>query len=247
MPAASNIKSGSRPLHVWTKKMAACLALIVAVGFWGKEAHGQLSQEQVAFNEAIVSSTYEEITDDPALYEFARAKGAAAFAKNCSRCHGSEGQGTPGIPALIDNDWVWGGDFESIYWTIRYGVRGKDMLTRASSMPEFTASGDLSGEEAGALAEFVLTLSQTPDFESPAGKNFVSQCAACHGPYGEGYKGYGAPALNDRVWLYGETIDDIRSQIMHAQHGMMPAWDEQLPPEVVKSLAVYVHSLGGGE
>jgi cytochrome c oxidase cbb3-type subunit 3 len=37
------------------------------------------------------------------------------------------------------------------------------------------------------------------------------------------------------------------AQIARPQQGVMPAWIGRLDPETLKILAVYVHSLGGGQ
>ena len=37
------------------------------------------------------------------------------------------------------------------------------------------------------------------------------------------------------------------AQIRQPRHGVMPAWIGRLPPETIKMLTVYVHSLGGGQ
>lgn len=66
------------------------------------------------------------------------------------------------------------------------------------------------------------------------------------GIVGEGFQPLGAPKLNDAIWLYGGELEDISAQIRAPKHGMMPGWEERLSPEVIKQLAVYVHSLGGG-
>ncbi|MEP0510040.1 MAG: cytochrome C oxidase Cbb3, partial [Aurantimonas coralicida] len=57
----------------------------------------------------------------------------------------------------------------------------------------------------------------------------------------------GAPALNDAIWLYGRDATAIATQISRPRHGVMPAWGERLGDTAIKELAVYVHSLGGGE
>jgi cytochrome c oxidase cbb3-type subunit 3 len=57
----------------------------------------------------------------------------------------------------------------------------------------------------------------------------------------------GAPNLTDTDWLYGSTRAEIRNQIWNGHGGVMPTWSDRLTPEEIKSLAVYVHSLGGGE
>jgi cytochrome c oxidase cbb3-type subunit 3 len=57
----------------------------------------------------------------------------------------------------------------------------------------------------------------------------------------------GAPSLVDKIWLYGSSKEAIVTSIRTGRGGMMPAWDGRLDPVTIKSLAVYVHSLGGGK
>ncbi len=48
------------------------------------------------------------------------AEGAAVFAENCAACHGDEGKGdrTQGAPNLTDAIWLYGGDAESLTYTV---------------------------------------------------------------------------------------------------------------------------------
>ncbi|MFW9606145.1 MAG: cbb3-type cytochrome c oxidase N-terminal domain-containing protein, partial [Pseudomonas sp.] len=55
---------------------------------------------------------------DVAKDEQALKMGARLFASNCSVCHGSDAKGTIGFPNLADNDWLWGGQPETIKTTI---------------------------------------------------------------------------------------------------------------------------------
>jgi cytochrome c oxidase cbb3-type subunit 3 len=57
----------------------------------------------------------------------------------------------------------------------------------------------------------------------------------------------GAPDLTDAIWLYGNSRQAIVESIRTGRGGMMPAWTGRLDPVTLKSLAVYVHSLGGGK
>jgi cytochrome c oxidase cbb3-type subunit 3 len=57
----------------------------------------------------------------------------------------------------------------------------------------------------------------------------------------------GAPNLADAIWLTGEGEQAVINQMKAPKHGVMPAWLPRLGDETVKQLAVFVHSLGGGE
>jgi cytochrome c oxidase cbb3-type subunit 3 len=57
----------------------------------------------------------------------------------------------------------------------------------------------------------------------------------------------GAPNLTDAVWLYGGSPEQVIATITNGRKGVMPIWEGRLDPVTIKSLAVYVHSLGGGK
>ncbi len=76
---------------------------------------------------------------------------------------------------------------------------------------------------------------------------FRDNCAVCHGNNAEGNRQLGAPNLRDSIWLYGGDREALARTVRDARYGVMPAWQRQLDPVTIKMLAVYVHSLGGGE
>ena len=43
------------------------------------------------------------------------------------------------------------------------------------------------------------------------------------------------------------TSKDLIYTITNARNSVMPAWGVRLDPVTIKSLALYVHSLGGGQ
>ena len=47
--------------------------------------------------------------------------------------------------------------------------------------------------------------------------------------------------------MYGDREADIEATIYNARNSHMPAWDDRLDDATIKAIAVYVHSLGGGE
>lgn len=193
-----------------------------------------------------------DILANPELQSFAVAGGRIAFANTCAGCHGAGGQGAPGgFPALVDDDWLWGGTPEDILHTIRHGIRApEDAETRNSLMPRFVADGMLTAPQANDVAEHVLSLTSRETDTAAATRGatiFAENCASCHGARGEGGREVGAPRLNDQVWLYGGDKASILRAVSQGRGGMMPAWGQRLDPAVVKMLTVYIHSLGGTE
>jgi len=210
----------------------------------------QLKDARAAKEHELDHATLEQIQANPDLLQFALAEGKAAFGDNCAPCHGSGAQGGHGYPNLNDDVWLWGGKLEDIQHTITVGVRSTAPDTRQSQMPSFGRDNILKPEQIDDLTEYVVHLSgRAADAKAVARatKLFADNCAACHGPAGKGNRQFGAPNLTDNEWLYGPTREDIHDQIWYGRGGVMPTWGGRLSPETIKSLAVYVHSLGGGE
>jgi cytochrome c oxidase cbb3-type subunit 3 len=216
--------------------------------------HRQLKEDQkeiTALRERYVAQLHDaslqEIVKDPELYNYAIAAGAAMFKDNCATCHGSGGEGAPGYPNLNDDEWVWGGSLEAIYTTLKHGVRSGHGEARDSQMPEFSAM--LNREQILQVANYVQSLSDAKAGKAtPEGAQlFQENCAACHQPDGHGSREVGAPNLTDAIWLYGSGVQAIANQITHPRHGKMPDWSTRLDDDTLRELAVYVHSLGGGE
>lgn len=203
---------------------------------------------QKVYLDKIASTPVAEIVKDNELAQFAMNGGAAAFKVNCSPCHGSGAEGGPGFPNLNDNDWLWGGSVDAIYATIAHGIRSEDADTRISEMPAFAEM--LKPEEIKQVAAYVWSLTNTPRdpaMVAPGKQLFTDNCASCHGEDAKGLRDFGAPNLADAIWLKGEGEDAIIRQVSAPKHGVMPAWSARLGDATIKQLAVYVHSLGGGE
>ncbi|MFP3920114.1 MAG: cytochrome-c oxidase, cbb3-type subunit III [Dichotomicrobium sp.] len=205
---------------------------------------------QGEFTQAIETSSLSAIRSDPELLRFAMAGGEADFGDNCAPCHGSGAQGGPGYPNLNDDSWLWGGSLEAIHQTIQYGIRSEHPDTRASQMPRFGLDGMLDDNQIADAAAYVRSLSGLEHEEEAAargGEIYAQQCAHCHGEDGKGMTDLGAPNLTDAIWLYGSSRDAIMTSIRTGRGGVMPAFTDRLDDTSIKQLAVYVHTLGGGQ
>ena len=177
----------------------------------------------------------EEVAQDPQALKM----GGRLFASNCSVCHGSDAKGAYGFPNLTDDDWLYGGDPETIKTTIMGG--------RQAVMPGWK---DVIGEEGiRHVAGYVRSLSgrDVPegieaDLEQGQ-KIFAANCVVCHGPDAKGIQAMGAPNLTDNVWLYGSSFAQIQQTLRHGRNGRMPAQEEILGNDKVHLLAAYVYSL----
>ncbi len=219
---------------------AAVLADVAAT----KAARATLGQSTLAV------ADLGEIAADPALLPLALATGKAAFGDNCAACHGTAATGRTGYPNLQDDDWLWGGSLAAIAETIRVGIRSGHADTRAGEMPAFGRDGILRRDEVETVANYVLSLSGkafAPALSLETGAALFSRnCAACHGEQGRGNPEMGAPNLADAVWLYGSAPKDVIATIQGGRKGVMPTWEGRLDTATIKSLAIYVHGLGGG-
>ncbi len=224
-------------------------------GVLGYSTREQFGERMAAFDASradwssrIAAASLQEINDDPELLPIATAGGKVIFANNCAPCHGTGGTGRPGgFPALVDDEWIWGGTAGDIYTTIHHGVRNDDPDSRVSQMPAFGADGLLTAQQINAVADHVLALSgQGPDNAEGAAV-FAENCVACHGDLGKGEPAVGGPDLTDQIWLYGGSKAAIVSQITKPRLGVMPSWNQRLSDVEIKQVATYVHSLGGGQ
>lgn len=205
---------------------------------------------QAQYFDKIAATPLADIQKDPELMQFVLAGGAAVFGDNCGPCHGKGAQGGPGFPNLNDDDWLWGGTPDAIHATIMHGIRSGDPEARDMAMPRFGLDGILTPEQITDTAQYVLSLSGQATDEAAAQRGstlFAENCSACHGEDGKGNPELGAPNLTDAIWLYGGKLADVEKTIQTGRGGVMPFWTGRLDPVTIKMLAVYVHSLGGGQ
>jgi len=225
-------------------------------GTLGWSTRGAVAQE-ISDHEAknaqlvadLVAADLPALTPGEPLHRYAVARGGAVFRANCSQCHGSGAAGALGYPNLLDDDWLWGGDIAAIALTIDHGIRNDtDPDARWSQMPAF---GDiLNKQEIASVVAYVGSLSalaEDPALAQAGATLFSENCAACHGDDARGNRDMGAPNLTDAIWLYGGDPAGLTQTVSQARFGVMPAWGQRLSDVDVDAVAVYVHSLSGGE
>ncbi|SNY91938.1 cytochrome c oxidase cbb3-type subunit 3 [Cohaesibacter sp. ES.047] len=216
----------------------------------GIAAYNELVETRLEQASGLQSASVEEILGDENMRQFAVAQGAAAFGDNCAACHGTGAAGGEGYPNLLDDDWLWGGTIDAIHETLRVGIRSGHEDERFGNMTAFGRDEILSKEEIETLASYVQSLSgSAPEgADLDAGKVlFEENCVACHGEDAKGMQELGSPNLTDAIWLYGGDRETIIETITNGRAGVMPSWEARLDPLTIKSLAVYVHTRGGGQ
>ncbi|WP_143309368.1 cbb3-type cytochrome c oxidase N-terminal domain-containing protein [Chitinophaga vietnamensis] len=146
--------------------------------------------------------------------------------------------------------WKWGFYF-SICFAVVYLWRGYVSHSAPTQLEELAAAEE---KAAIAKAEYlknaankidennVKQLTDAADLEAGQ-KIFVSTCAPCHGPQGQGVVG---PNLTDDYWLHGSKINDIFKTIKYGvQDKGMKAWQEDFSPKQLAQLASFVKSIHG--
>ncbi len=223
-----------------------------------EEGVQQLQEMRAQYEEKIAAMTAEQILADPGMTQYTLASAKVLFGDNCSACHGSGGQGNPGYPVLVDDDWLYGGSLAKLQESLAYGRKGamtahKDILTPA---------------EVDALAKFVVDLSEGKATDQGWALFNDKGCTACHGPKGNGVLAelpggeivtVGAANLTDGIWRFEPGgLESAKHTILYGvnqagvegtREAVMPAFADtgKLNPLQIKKLVVYVHELGGGK
>jgi len=208
-------------------------------GFLHWTSHIQLENEQAKAQETYKESygkytqmSIEELAQDPKALKM----GTRLFANNCAVCHGADAGGNFGFPNLTDNDWLYGGEPETIKATLTNG--------RVAAMPAWK---DILGDEKIAeVTQYILSFTDRAEDQEmvAAGKVVFDQnCVACHGPDAKGVHAMGAPNLTDDIWLYDGSAQGIRQTLRNGRAGQMPAQKDKLREDKIHLLAAYVYSL----
>ena len=108
-----------------------------------------LPQEDVRAVVAYVRSLSQARSGAPAV---TLTRGAGVFASACASCHGAGGEGMQamGAPDLTDDEWLYGGDADTIFQTVWHGRQGV--------MPSW--EGRLSAEQRRLLTLYLLDQQQ---------------------------------------------------------------------------------------
>jgi cytochrome c oxidase cbb3-type subunit 3 len=166
--------------------------------------------------------------------------GRSVFANNCSTCHGSDARGARGFPNLVDSDWQWGGEPDTVVATILNG--------RQAAMPPLGSA--LGSDGITATVAYVQSLSgqpADPALVTAGSAHFQALCVACHGPEGRGNPLLGAPNLTDGTWLYGGDGATIAETISGGRTGRMPAYAMLIGEDRSRLAAAWVLAQGRAE
>lgn len=231
------------------------LVLGVAAALWWRHT--------AAMNTRLLQTYADAVPADPALLGWALERGGPAFAKHCSRCHGSQGQSDRhrGVPDLRDSDWLYGsGRVLEIERVVLYGIRTDNSKGwRLAVMPAYAQHEPnptyrmepLRPSEMDDVTEYLMKLQGQPVDDTLAARGALvyrnqsrGLCWDCHGENAHGNPAIGAPRLTDSVWLYGDgSRAAIHATIAGGRAGVCPAWVDKLDATTIRALAVWVYHL----
>jgi cytochrome c oxidase cbb3-type subunit 3 len=213
----------------------------------------QAALDRSAWTKRIEAESFGSIRNDPRLRKVVRDTGRALFGDNCAACHGINAGGGKGFPNLTTSAFLWGGNAEQIFETIRVGVNSAHPGARSSQMPAFGRDRVLQREDIDNATTYVQTLSDPSAAKEASAaaieagrKVFAANCSSCHGEDGKGNPEFGAPNLTDRVWLYGGDAETIYRTIWGGRQGHMPTWESRLTTLDRKILTLYLVDLREG-
>ena len=183
---------------------------------------------------------------------------------------GHEWDGIKELDNPLPRWWLWI-FYASIVWSIGYWVvmpawplltdYTRGVIGHSQRLNIIADMDALKGARAGLgeklQAASLETIEADPELQQAAlawGRSaFGDNCATCHGSGGQGAKGY--PNLNDDIWLWGGTLDEIRHTLIvgvrsaHPETRMsqMPAFgrDQILNREEISDLAQHVLAFSG--
>ena len=204
---------------------------------WSQEGQYEAEMKTATEAQEAIFARYRQMDNETLIADAeANATGQRLFANSCAMCHGSDGRGARSFPNLTDDDWLYGGSFDTIMQTLENG--------RAGAMPVMVAG--LDDKAIGELVVYVQSMSgqkADPGMAANGKKNFDMLCVACHGADGSGNQALGSPRLNDEIWLYGGEPETIRKTLTEGRNGNMPAHKDLLSEDRRRLITAYVLSL----
>lgn len=215
-----------------------------------KEDIAAIEEVRAKYEDQLPGMNVQQILADDELSNYVIRSAKVLFGDNCAACHGSGGAGNPGFPVLADDDWLYGGDINTILTTITNGRQGM--------MPAHGKT--LTEQEISDLAQHVVAMSEGGS-HAPGQAIFMGKgaCFACHGMDGKGMTALGSANLTDGIWRFAaaDQLESVKYTITHGvndpsdpqtRNAVMPKFGgTKLSDTDLKKLAVYVHKLGGGQ
>ncbi|MET3875274.1 cbb3-type cytochrome c oxidase N-terminal domain-containing protein [Chitinophaga sp. OAE865] len=146
--------------------------------------------------------------------------------------------------------WKWGFIF-TVCFGVVYFWRTEISHSAPSQLEELAAAEKMAAiakqeylkKAANNIDENNVTMLTDPADIAAGQKIFISNCAPCHGPQGQGVVG---PNLTDDYWLHGGKLNEVFKTIKYgvADKGMK-SWQEDFSPKQLAQVACYIKTLYG--
>lgn len=216
-----------------------------------KKGVAEVEAVRAEYENKIKGMDVNAILADSGVKQYAEASAKVLFGDYCAACHGSGGQGNPGFPVLADDDWLYGGDPNTLVASITNGRKGV--------MTAHVKAKVLTTAEAEKMARWVVGMKdegKAMDHDPEAQQMFMTKgCIACHGPDAKGVDALGGADLTSVIWRF--EPGGYESALYTISHGVndisdpetreaeMPKFGERLSADDIKKVAVYVHGFIG--
>ena len=120
----------------------------------------------------------------------------------------------------------------TLNWTSQGQYEAEQAKARAAMEPVYAPFMTMTAEE----------MAQDTKAMGIGQRLFLNNCAQCHGSNARGSKSF--PNLADNDWLWGDSLDSIKTTITQGRNGMMPPMAAAVgTAEDVRNVANYVLSL----
>lgn len=225
----------------WAWWLLAAAAVVALLSWWRAEQR---------FAAALLAPPPYQLLADQATLARAMARGAGLYQQQCAGCHGADRRGNAarGVPNLVDEHWLFGGEFNTIEQIVYYGIRsGHPKARNLTDMPALGRTGQITADDTRDVIQFLHTLSgrSADPLASERGRALYfgkGACYDCHAGDARGVSDYGSTPLDGSVWLYGGDDQTLFDSIYSGRHGLCPSRSPELSPLEIRSLAVLVHS-----
>lgn len=192
-----------------------------------KEDLAKVQDVRAPFENKLATMTVQDILADSDMRNYAIGSSKVLYGDNCAACHGTGGipANGSGYPILADDDWLYGGDIQSIAVSIAAGRQGM--------MPAH--EGMLTDAEVDGLVQFVVNSANGEATEAGWALYNEKGCVACHGADAKGVIALGSANLADKVWRFSGEPEEIKHTILYGVNqghpntrvAVMPAWSEK--------------------
>ena len=206
-----------------------------------------LARTQSKFDKKITEVDLASHASDNKARDILFPAGAILYREHCAMCHGRNAAGQPHFPNLLDKQWLWSGEVDGVYETIKYGINAGHDDGQEALMPAFGTDETLNPDQISDVVEYVLSISKAEHLPIAAKRGatiFAEECSGCHNEGGVGGMENGAPNLTDTHSIYGSMRETINKSVFYGRAGVMPYWVDRLRDAEVRQLALYVKWLG---